>query len=89
MLAALRSAGERGLCISDMERIDRTAVLTMRNRLSELRASGVAIESERCQIHKHRSSVARYRLVPPKPHQYELPVFTNVGGPRVEVAEIR
>lgn len=64
VLEALRAAGTRGLCISDMGQIDWTAVLTMRNRISELRASGVDIESFPCRIHQHRSSVARYRLAP-------------------------
>ena len=35
---------------------------TARNRISELRASGVEIESEPCRTHQHRSSVSRYRL---------------------------
>jgi hypothetical protein len=35
---------------------------TLRNRVSELRAQGVAIESERCRAHQHKASVSRYRL---------------------------
>lgn len=63
ILSALRSAGSDGVCISDLGAIDWTCVLTARNRISELRASGVAIESERCTRHSHASTVSRYFLV--------------------------
>jgi len=60
ILSALRAAGERGVCISDMERIDWTCVLTMRNRVGELRHAGERILSARCLRHKHRGTVFRY-----------------------------
>jgi hypothetical protein len=37
---------------------------TLRNRISELRAEGIEIESERCRVHQHRATVSRYRLCP-------------------------
>lgn len=63
-LYALRTAGQNGVCLFDIAELDPNMPYRYRNVISELRASGVAIESERCQIHKHRSSVARYRLAP-------------------------
>jgi hypothetical protein len=62
VLQALRSAGERGLCVTDMGQIDWTAVLTMRNRISEARRSGLDIRGERCLRHAHRGLVYRYTL---------------------------
>ena len=61
VLEALHEAGARGICIGDPP-LD--VAYTTRNRISELRASGVDIESFPCKIHQHRSSVARYRLAP-------------------------
>lgn len=62
ILQELRRAGDAGVCITDLGRVDQTVVLTARNRISELRRDHVAIESEPCHVHKHRSSVSRYRL---------------------------
>lgn len=61
VLQALRSAPD-GLCVSDMNAIDWTAVLTMRNRIHELRQQYV-IRGERCRKHAHRGQVERYYLV--------------------------
>lgn len=62
ILDALKSAGDKGLCISDLADVDWTVVLTARNRISEMRASGLRIESSRCTRHAHRSTVSRYTL---------------------------
>jgi hypothetical protein len=64
ILQALRDAGDRGICVSDLADVDWTVVLTARNRVSEMRRSGIVIESEVCKVHAHRSSVARYTLRP-------------------------
>jgi hypothetical protein len=63
ILDALRSAGGKGICVTDLGQIDWTVVLTARNRIAEARADGVPIRSEVCRVHKHRSSIARYFLV--------------------------
>ncbi len=65
ILDALKSAGRRGVCVTDLGQIDWTVVLTARNRISEMRLrEHLPIESEPCTVHRHRSkTVARYRLV--------------------------
>ena len=64
ILAALRQAGARGLCVAD---VPETLGYTMRNRVSELRRSlsGETIVSERCRVpeHHHKATVSRYWLV--------------------------
>lgn len=60
VLAALRAHPE-GICVSTLPK---ELSYTARNRVSELRKSGVPIESEPCKAHKHRSSVSRYKLAP-------------------------
>lgn len=45
---------------------------TARNRISELRRQGVPIESERCTVHQHRSTVSRYRLAQPQQTEIAL-----------------
>lgn len=62
ILDALKSAGSDGICISDLERIDWTVVLTARNRVAELRREGFDIEGARCHRHAHRGTVFRYTL---------------------------
>ena len=61
---ALESAGDFGCCITDFGALDWTCVLTARNRVAELRASGLDIESKPCLRHRHRGSVSRYFLRP-------------------------
>lgn len=73
ILDALKSAGERGICLSDVALIDPTLTYRMRNYVSEMRRfDHLPIESEPCKAHRHRSSVARYHLVT-KPVQLEIP----------------
>lgn len=72
ILQALRDAGPRGVCITDLSAIDWTVVLTARNRVSELRREGKPIESSRCTVHQHRSSVSRYRLSQPQQTEIAL-----------------
>lgn len=64
ILDALKSAGDKGICVTDLGQIDWTVVLTARNRIAEARAAGVPIRSEVCKVHRHRSSVARYYYAP-------------------------
>lgn len=64
ILGALREAGERGVCISDLADVDWTVVLTARNRIAEARRSGLEIESKPCLKHAHRGLVSRYFLRP-------------------------
>jgi hypothetical protein len=64
ILQALRDAGDRGICISDLADVDWTVVLTARNRIAEARRSGLEIESKPCLKHAHRGSVSRYFLRP-------------------------
>lgn len=61
---ALQTAGERGCCITDFGALDWTVVLTARNRVAELRAAGLDIESKPCLQHRHRGGVSRYYLRP-------------------------
>lgn len=50
-----------GICVND---VANDLAYTLRNRISELRlVDHLPIESEPCKAHRHRSSVARYRLV--------------------------
>lgn len=58
-LAALRAAGDRGVCVADVER---DLAYTLRNRVSELRSEGHRIVAVRCRAHRHRSTAARYVL---------------------------
>lgn len=58
VLSALREAGERGICVSD---VPRDLSYTLRNRVGELRRE-FTIESDRCRVHRHRSTVSRYVL---------------------------
>lgn len=62
ILQALRDAGDRGICVSDLAAVDWTCVLTSRNRIHELRQEYV-IRGERCRKHAHRGQVERYYLV--------------------------
>jgi hypothetical protein len=64
ILDALQLAGSEGICISDLEGVDWTVVLTARNRVAELRRSGLDIESKPCLKHHHRGGVSRYYLRP-------------------------
>jgi hypothetical protein len=58
VLSALRSAGDAGICVSELP----TALsYTARNRISSLRREYV-IRGERCTVHKHRGQVERYFL---------------------------
>lgn len=61
-IRALREAGQRGVCLTDIAQLDPNMPYRYRNVISELRHSGVAIESERCTAHRHASTVSRYRL---------------------------
>lgn len=72
LLTALRDAGPAGLCITDLGRLDPTAVLTARNRIAELRAGGLRIDGKPCRVHRHRGSVQRYWIVA-DPEQLSLP----------------
>ena len=74
ILIVLRDHPE-GVCIEDVGRVDPYAVLTARNRISELRADGFDIRSQRCRVHAHRSTVSRYFLVVPA-EQMEMEVVT-------------
>ena len=62
VLEALRAAGERGVCLAD---VDRDLAHTLRNRCGELAREGHHIERRSCMWHDHRSAtVARYILRP-------------------------
>ena len=74
VLDALWTAGERGVCIHDLAKIDPFIPYRARNYVSEMRRDGHNIASEVCRVHKHRSSVARYRLILPAPVQQAMPV---------------
>ena len=59
VLALLRMGGEAGICINN---VPMDLAYTYRNRVSELRADGYAIESATCRVHNHKAAVARYVL---------------------------
>lgn len=58
VLQALRSAGERGVCLAD---VPLDLGYTLRNRVASLRHE-YTIESERCRVHAHDGPVSRYWL---------------------------
>lgn len=59
VLLLLRAAGADGVCVSN---VPLELGYTMRNRISELRREGHAIEGAACHVHAHRSGVLRYVL---------------------------
>lgn len=61
ILNALRET-RGGVCLADLPT---HLNYTLRNRISELRSEGWMIESLPCKIHRHASSVRRYRLTTP------------------------
>ena len=65
IIQALRRAGQSGVCLTDLAQIDPTLPYRARNHISEMRRENVPIHSERCTVHQHRSSVARYRILSP------------------------
>jgi hypothetical protein len=76
ILDALRIAGRQGVCLSD---VPLEIGYTMRNRVAELRRDGKLIESERCRVHKHASTVSRYFLIERSAFKPSQPqVFCNV-----------
>lgn len=64
VLAALRQAGERGVCLEDFAQLDFGLPYRARNVVAELRKEGLPIEGSPCKRHAHRGSVFLYRLVP-------------------------
>lgn len=66
LLAALRAAGDGGVCLSDLPARDG---YTARNAVASARAAGHTILGERCRVHPHRGSVARYTLKGGDAHQ--------------------
>jgi hypothetical protein len=59
------------ICLAD---VDFDLSYCMRNRISELRDDGYAIEGEQCRRHAHRGPILRYRILLPQPVQQALPV---------------
>jgi hypothetical protein len=59
VLAALRTAGSRGICLADVEL---PISYTMRNRIGTLRREGFDIRSELCRVHAHDGPISRYVL---------------------------
>jgi hypothetical protein len=59
VLAALRTAGSRGICLAD---VPLEVSYTLRNRVSELRRQGTDVRSELCRVHAHDGPISRYTL---------------------------
>jgi hypothetical protein len=59
VLAWLRMSGKQGACVTDMPQ---SVAYSARNAVSRLRAMGIGIKGERCKVHRHAGSVARYWL---------------------------
>jgi hypothetical protein len=60
VLAALRTAGSRGICIGDLPL---NLGYSARNRIGTLRREGFDIKSELCRVHAHDGPISRYYIL--------------------------
>ena len=65
ILAALKQAGPRGVCLADLDALHYGDGYAARNRVGDLRKEGKPIEGAPCNLHNHRGGIMRYVLVQP------------------------